>query len=123
MDDRPKGLRGMGSLGMVIWAEAWWGRKKEDPPTVAPNPMAAACLKKSRRLGFPLLSLWDDMIHTSLTRLLGLGSRPHPATAAEVENRLEIVSLHDFVLWALQADLSFLYEKAKLSFNFKAFLG
>jgi hypothetical protein len=56
----------MGSLGMVIWAEAWWGRQKEEPPTEAPNPMAAAFLKKSRRLGFPLLSPWDDMIHTSL---------------------------------------------------------
>ena len=69
MAERPKGLRGMGSLGMAIWAEAWRGRNKEEPPTVAPKPMAAACLKKSRRLGFPLLSLWDDMTHTSLARM------------------------------------------------------
>jgi hypothetical protein len=52
---------------MEIWAAAWWGRKKEEPPTVAPRPMAATFLKKSRRLDFPLLSLPDDMINTSLT--------------------------------------------------------
>jgi hypothetical protein len=51
---------------MAIWAEAWWGRNKEKPPIVAPNPISAAFLKKSRRLGFPLLSLWDDIFYTSL---------------------------------------------------------
>jgi hypothetical protein len=92
----------MGSLGMVIWAEVSWGRNKEDPATVAPKPMAAAFLKKSRRLGFPLLSLGDDIVHTSLTRiiqsgygLLGLTGRTQRATTAEVENRLEFVSAHN----------------------------
>jgi hypothetical protein len=63
--ERPKGLRGTGALGIVIWAEAFLGRKREDPPTVAPIPMAAVFLKKSRRLSFPSLVLLDGMIHLS----------------------------------------------------------
>ncbi len=98
MPEWPKGLRGMGSLGMVIWAETWWGCQKEEPPTVAPKPMAAAFLKNWRRLGFPLLSSWDDMIHTSL---LGLSGRVQPATGTEIENRLELVSTPDLVLGGL----------------------
>jgi hypothetical protein len=63
--ERPKGLRGTGALGMVIWAEVWLGRQKKDPPTVAPNPKAVVFLKKSRRLSFPSLFLLDDKIHLS----------------------------------------------------------
>jgi hypothetical protein len=63
--ERPKGLRGTGALGMVILAEIWLGRQKEEPPTVTPNPKAAVLLKKSRRLSFPSLFLSDDMIYFS----------------------------------------------------------
>jgi hypothetical protein len=65
MPDRPKGLRGIGSLGRVIWAAARRGRPKEEPLTAAPNPMAADFFKKSRRFDFAVLFLGDDMIHIS----------------------------------------------------------
>jgi hypothetical protein len=65
LPDRPKGLRGIGSLGRVIWAAARRGRHKEGPLTAAPNPMAAAFFKKSRRFDSVVLSPGDDMIHIS----------------------------------------------------------
>jgi len=120
MPDRPKGLRGIGAVGRAIWADAWRGRPRAVPPTTAPNPMAAAFLKKSRRLDASFFFSSNDMIHTSLdTKLLGPGGRVGPATRAEVENRLEVVSAHDHVLRDLQAGLSVLYPKAKLSANVK----
>ena len=119
MPDRPKGLRGIGAVGRAIWAEAWRGRCRAVPPATAPNPMAAAFFKKSRRLDLLLFSA-NDMIHTSLdTELFSLGGRACPAARAEVENRLEVVSAHDHVLRDLQAGLSVLYPKAKLSANDK----
>lgn len=54
MPDRPKGLRGIDSLGRVIWAEAWRGRHKDELPAKAPNPMAAAFFRKFRRSGCSL---------------------------------------------------------------------
>ena len=69
MPDRPKGLRGIGSLGRVIWAVARRGRPKEGPLTAAPNPMAVAFFKNTLRFSAKSLEdaiggydKWDEII-------------------------------------------------------------
>ena len=66
MADRPKGLRGIGSLGMVICASVRRGCMAAAPARVAASPRVADLFKNSRRLDFPILFFCDDMTYTSM---------------------------------------------------------